>query len=76
MTLPALSDPGVMGILILLALHGAWLIICLFIALIDRATSMVTLKSPNERIGYLYFDVAIAINVIYSIVTLYTAIRR
>lgn len=71
-----LSDPGVMRVCILLAINTAWLIVCLIAKVINMTISMVTLKSPNERIGYLYCDVVIAINVIYSIITLYTMIKQ
>ena len=76
MTFPTTFDPAVAKVLILLTINAAWLIICLIAKVIDMAISMVTLKLPSERIGYLYFNMAIAINVIYSIVTLYTMVQR
>lgn len=71
-----LSDPSVMKVLLLLAINAAWLIICLIAKVIDMAISMITPKLTDERIGYLYLNVAIGINVIYSIVTLYTMVQR
>lgn len=76
MTFPAISDLAVAKVLILLAINGAWLIICLFIKMIDMVVSMLTLKMPSERIGYLYLDGGIVINVVYSMVMLLTMIER
>lgn len=76
MTFPTISDPAVAKVLILLAINAAWLIICLIAKVIDMAISMVTPKLPDERIRYLYLNVAIAINAIYSIVILYTMVQR
>lgn len=76
MTFPAISDPAVAKVLILLAINAAWLIICLFIKMIDMVVSMLTLKMPSERIGYLYLDGGIVINVVYSMVMLLTMIKR
>lgn len=76
MTFPTISDPAVSKVLILLAINGVWLIICLFIKMIDMVVSMLTLKMPSERIGYLYLDGGIVINVVYSMVMLLTMIKR
>lgn len=76
MTFPTISDQAVAKVLILLAINAAWLIICLIAKVIDMAISMITPKLPDERIGYLYLNVAIAINVIYAIVTLYAMVQR
>lgn len=76
MTFPTISDPAVAKVLLLLAINAAWLIICLFIKMIDMVVSMLTLKMPSERIGYLYLDGGIVINVVYSIVMLLTMIKR
>ena len=76
MTFPTISDPAVAKVVILLAINGAWLIICLFIKMIDMVVSMLTLKMPSERIGYLYLDGGIVINVVYSMVMLLTMIKQ
>ena len=76
MTFPTISDPAVASVLLLLAINAAWLIICLFIKMIDMVVSMLTLKMPSERIGYLYLDGVIAINVAYSMATILTIIKR
>ena len=76
MTFPTISDPAVAKVLLLLAINAAWLIICLFIKMIDMVVSMLTLKMPSERIGYLYLDGGIVINVIYSIVMILTMIKQ
>lgn len=76
MTFPTISDPAVAKVLLLLAINAAWLIICLFIKMIDMVVSMLTLKMPSERIGYLYLDGGIVINVVYSIVMILTMIKQ
>ena len=76
MTFLAISDPAVAKVLLLLAINAAWLIICLFIKMIDMVVSMLTLKMPSERIGYLYLDGGIVINVVYSIVMILTMIKQ
>lgn len=76
MTFPTISDPAVAKVLLLLAINAAWLIICLFIKMIDMVVSMLTLKMPSERIGYLYLDGGIVINVVYSIVMILTIIKQ
>lgn len=76
MTFPTISDPAVARVLLLLAINAAWLIICLFIKMIDMVVSMLTLKMPSERIGYLYLDGGIVINVVYSIVMILTMIKQ
>ena len=76
MTFPTISDPAVAKVLLLLAINAAWLIICLFIKMIDMVVSMLTLKMLNERIGYLYLDGGIVINVVYSIVMILTMIKQ
>lgn len=76
MTFPTISDPAVAKVLLLLAINAAWLIICLFIKMIDMVVSMLTLKMPSERIGYLYLNGGIVINVVYSIVMILTMIRQ
>lgn len=76
MTFPTISDPAVAKVLILLAINAAWLIICLFIKMVDMVVSMLTLKMPSERIGYLYLDGEIVINVVYSMVMLLTMIKQ
>ena len=76
MTFPTISDPAVAKVLLLLAINAAWLIICLFIKMIDMVVSMLTLKMPSERIGYLYLDGGIVINVAYSMVVILTMIKR
>lgn len=76
MTFPTISDPAVAKVLLLLAINAAWLIICLFIKMTDMVVSMLTLKMPSERIGYLYLDGGIVINVVYSIVMILTMIKQ
>ncbi len=76
MTFPTISDPAVAKVLLLLAINAAWLIICLFIKMIDMVVSMLTLKMPSERISYLYLDGGIVINVVYSIVMILTMIKQ
>ena len=76
MTFPTISDPAVAKVLLLLAINAAWLIICLFIKMIDMVVSMLTLKMPSERIGYLYLNGGIVINVVYSIVMILTMIKQ
>ena len=76
MTLATISDPAVAKVLLLLAINGAWLIICLFIKMVDMVVSMLTPKMPSERIGYLYLDGGIVINVVYSIVMILTMIKQ
>ena len=44
MTFPTISDPAAAKVLLLLAINAAWLIICLFIKMIDMVVSMLTLK--------------------------------
>ena len=76
MIFPTISDPAVMKVLILLAINGAWTIICLLIKMIDVVVSMFIPKTPSDRIVYLYLDGGIVINVVYSIILLLTMINR
>lgn len=76
MTVPTISDPAVAKVLLLLAINAAWLIICLFIKMIDYVLSLFLAKLPSERIGYLYLDGGIVINVVYSAVILLTMIKQ
>lgn len=76
MTFPTISDPAVARVLLFLAINAAWLIICLFIKMIDYVLSLYLAKSPSKRIGYLYLDGGTVINVIYSIVMILTMIKQ
>lgn len=76
MTFPTISDPAVANVLLLLAINAAWLIICLFIKMIDYILSLYLAKLPSKRIGYLYLDGVTVINVIYSIVMILTMIKQ
>ena len=76
MTLPALSNSGVIIFLLLLATQEIWLIICLVIKIFDIALSIFLTKLPNERIGNLYFSGAIVINIVYALITLRNIITR
>lgn len=46
MTFPTISNPVVANVLLLLAINVAWLIICLFIKMIDYVLSLYLAKSP------------------------------
>ena len=76
MTFPTISNPAVANVLLLLAINVAWLIICLFIKMIDYVLSLYLAKLPSKRIGYLYLDGGIVINVVYSIVMILTMIKQ
>ena len=76
MTFPTISNPLVANVLLLLTINTAWLIICLFIKMIDYVLSLYLAKSPSERISYLYLDGGTVINVIYSIVMILTMIKQ
>ena len=64
------------NVLLLLAINVAWLIICLFIKMIDYVLSLYLAKLPSKRIGYLYLDGGTVINVVYSIVMILTMIKQ
>lgn len=76
MTFPTISDSAVANVLLFLAINVAWLIICLFIKMIDYVLSLYLAKLPSKRIGYLYLDGGTVINVVYSIVMILTMIKQ
>lgn len=58
MTFPTISDPAVAKVLLLLAINAAWLIICLFIKMIDMVVSMLTLKKCQVSESAIYISMA------------------
>ena len=63
-------------VLLLLAMHGIWLVICLIIKMFDFVLSIILAKLPNDEIVNMYLCGAIAINVIYAAIMILHIIKQ
>lgn len=63
-------------VLMLLAIHGIWLVICLIFRMFDFMLRLVLLKPSNDEILHMYLSGALIINVVYAMIMILHMVKQ